>query len=1117
MSDTDDYSSNPSTTGTLAVGGTALGTFEYQPDFDWFKIHLDAGTTYVFAMTSAPGSYANLNTAVLRLYDAHNTMLTDWSMGGNDSGPAIQYTPTAGGDYFVSAEYYLYGTGLGPANVHYAVSAAIQQADSLSADIHTTGVLAPGGTVTGRFDVAGDVDWYKFHAEAGQHYIFTYPKNAVLPTVFGIYDVNGKQLADGYDPLELTTSGDYFIAVGGNIVGDYSLRAVNIVDDYSTNNSSAGVLTPGGQATGKLEYAFDQDRFNIQLTAGKIYTLDLSGDPRDEDILHFSVLDDQGKQIADSQSSFDGVNAQTLTFTATASATYSVIVSVDNYQHAGRGPYTIKASNPVPDDYGDTAASATQLTLGSPIEGSINFQSDVDVVKVALQAGTTYLLTLNAAPALSSTSLRITDQDGHVIGASNYQQVNTSFTPNATGDYYVTVSGNKGSTYTLVATAPTDDFGANATAAGKLAVDGSASGTLERSGDRDWFAIDMKAGATYEMSLKNAAGSALLSGSFYTQMNVVDAQGHVLARLDSNLNATGPQLSYRAAAAGTYYVEVAAGQPTGGYIVSAALGTPDDVGNQPADATRLDPGVAFSGMLAVPSDQDVFRVAVVAGQYYGFQLDHAPGAKMPNLQGTDARQTMLNVDTLRLSYSDSTYQVYLAKNTGDIYLTVDERPEYGANGYKLTATSLGSDDYGHYRDNANVASLAIGARLNGALNFAGDVDMLKVTLQQGESYQFDLLTSGSQGLNAKYSYGVSLYSANGTELVRSGGAFGWSFGYKAAGSGDYYLAVHANVTDINATGGYTLAASKMDAAPQLATPPATGAAAGIYHFLTLDFTEQIKVSDASGIVLRDAAGTEVGFDQSSAGRTVGTHLDLATQWHLAPGASYTLDIASNAIRDMAGNSFAGLHTTFTTVAAASAGTDGNDLLLGQSTGAAIHGGAGIDTAIYNNRKSQYNIVQHDGHAEISKLGGGKDILDGVERLSFQDKNIALDVNGVGGQAYRLYQAAFNRAPDLGGLGFWINAMDKGLSMMAAAGYFADSAEFQQLYGSNLSDDAYLTQLYSNVLHRTPDAGGKEFWLQALHNGTSRGDALGYFSDSAENQAALIGQISNGFEYIPAAG
>ncbi|MBV6321540.1 DUF4214 domain-containing protein [Duganella violaceipulchra] len=1115
MSNTDDYSSTPSTTGALTVGGSALGMFENELDLDWFKIHLDAGTTYVFAMTPAPGSNAKLNYAILALKDPNGLSLSGWHYGSDDGGPAFQYKPGVGGDYFLSAEYYPSGANF--AGIRYAVSAALQQADALSADIHTTGVLAAGVTMTGRFDVAGDVDWYKFHAEAGQHYTFSYPNSSVPPSIFGIYDVNGKQLTDNNRPLEPVISGDYFIAVGSNVAGDYALQVVNQVDDYSQDNSSAGILLAGGQITGKLDYISDTDRFNIRVSAGQAYTLELSGDARDSDILSFSVLDAQSTMMATSPLSNDA-DARSVTFKADTSGTYQVSVAYYGASHAGYDSYTLKASKPIADDFGDTTSSATPMTLGTAIAGKINFEHDVDVFKVALQAGTTYLLTLNNVQAGYANSLKVSDKYDQVVKTQHDAKANTSFTANATGDYYISVSGDQGSTYTLSATAPTDDVGATTAAAGELAVGGSVGGVLEHGGDRDWFAITMAAGATYAMSLKPAAGSALFDSADATTLNVVDAQGQVQAGLEVNRSAGGSPLSYRAAASGTYYIEVAAGQQTGGYVVSAALSAPDDVSDQPAGATRLESGIAFSGKLEVPIDKDVFKVAVVAGQYYGFLLEHAPGGKMPDLQGTDAQHYELGVNTPHLSDSDNTYQLYLANTTGDIYLTVSERPEDGANSYKLTATSLGSDDNASYRNGENT-NLVVGAQVSGVLNYAGDRDLITVTLHQGESYQFNLQSSASQGLNAKYGYGVELYDAQDTEVAHSSAQYGGSFGYKALRSGNYYLSVHANVTDLNATGGYTLAASKMDAAPQLAAQPDTGAAAGIFHFLALDFTEQIKISDASGIVLRDSAGKEVVFNPSANASPAGTHLDLTTQWHLTPGATYTLDIAAGAIVDLAGNGYAGLHTTFTTVAAASAGTGGNDLLVGQSNGAAIHGGAGVDAVAYGDRSSMYHIVQHDGHAEINHwLDGGKDILDGVERLHFQDKSIALDIDGVGGQAYRLYQAAFNRAPDLGGLGYWIDVMDQGLSVRSAAGFFAGSAEFQQLYGDKLSDDAFITQLYSNVLHRAPDEGGKAYWLQVMHNdGVSRGDALGFFSESQENQIALIGKIGNGFEYIPAAG
>lgn len=139
----------------------------------------------------------------------------------------------------------------------------------------------------------------------------------------------------------------------------------------------------------------------------------------------------------------------------------------------------------------------------------------------------------------------------------------------------------------------------------------------------------------------------------------------------------------------------------------------------------------------------------------------------------------------------------------------------------------------------------------------------------------------------------------------------------------------------------------------------------------------------------------------------------------------------------------------------------------------------------------------------------------VERLEFADATIAMDINGIAGKAYRIYQAAFDRTPDLAGLGYWIGQMDSGAETFnhVAAG-FVISAEFQRLYGANLTNNGFLTALYNNVLHRNPDQAGFDYWNGRISEGMARSDILASFSESNENQAQVIGVIQNGFQYIP---
>jgi hypothetical protein len=196
------------------------------------------------------------------------------------------------------------------------------------------------------------------------------------------------------------------------------------------------------------------------------------------------------------------------------------------------------------------------------------------------------------------------------------------------------------------------------------------------------------------------------------------------------------------------------------------------------------------------------------------------------------------------------------------------------------------------------------------------------------------------------------------------------------------------------------------------------------------------------------------------------------------------------------------------------GTAGNNVLSASSAGGLLDGKEGIDTVLFGNQRSQYALSNDGTNVSLYDFGSGSTTkLANVERLHFSDQNLALDIHGNAGEAYRLYQAAFNRTPDKVGLGYWIDALDDGNSLQNVAHSFVNSAEFASMYGANASDTQYVAALYANVLHRAPDATGYEFWLHALQI-APRDEVLVNFSESPENQAQVIGAIANGIGYTP---
>jgi hypothetical protein len=197
------------------------------------------------------------------------------------------------------------------------------------------------------------------------------------------------------------------------------------------------------------------------------------------------------------------------------------------------------------------------------------------------------------------------------------------------------------------------------------------------------------------------------------------------------------------------------------------------------------------------------------------------------------------------------------------------------------------------------------------------------------------------------------------------------------------------------------------------------------------------------------------------------------------------------------------------------GADGNDT---------IRGDGGKDVAIYQGKSNEYVVapgVDALGNAIriVSDTQSGRDGIDqlyGISRLQFSDTGLALDtgLDDTAAEAYRIYKAAFNRAPDASGLGYWIEQMDNGTKLLDVANAFIGSKEFMDKNGTNLSDVDFINAMYLNVLGRGADADGFNYWLGVMGNGLSRAAVLTEFSESGENVANVASLISGGIQYTP---
>ncbi len=127
-------------------------------------------------------------------------------------------------------------------------------------------------------------------------------------------------------------------------------------------------------------------------------------------------------------------------------------------------------------------------------------------------------------------------------------------------------------------------------------------------------------------------------------------------------------------------------------------------------------------------------------------------------------------------------------------------------------------------------------------------------------------------------------------------------------------------------------------------------------------------------------------------------------------------------------------------------------------------------------------------------GMWSDFVAGAQTVS--DIQSAVDYRGSDADTLRLYRAFMNRDPDVGGAVYWIDRTRNGSTADDLAWGFAQSQEFTNRYGT-LSNQAFLTLLYDNMLGRAPDAAGLAYWVDQMNRGLTQHGAVRWIVANTE--------------------
>lgn len=842
----DDYAADSSTNGSVGVGISSPGNIERAGDIDWFAVSLTAGTDYAISQQGSPSGQGTLSDPLMRVYDSSGALVATNDDGGTGLDALVGYTPTVSGTYYIAAGGYVTATG------SYVVAVTTNSSDGddgsdggsndsgtggtsddYAGDSNTTGTISGGSEVTGNIESIGDTDWFAVNLIAGNAYLIgqlggATSQGTLADPFLRLYDststlVGRNDNANGTRNAELsfvaTSTGVHYISAEafGTDTGTYTLAVVGdtgsgtTTDDYTNDSSTGGAASVGGSVQGDIETSGDRDWFALPVTAGTDYVIDLKGEPSSVGTLSdpvLSLLTADGTNLAVNDD--NGTNQEsTLSYTATS--TQTLYLAASGFGSA-TGTYTLSvaSSGGTSDSVGSDTTTGGTITVGSPVSGAIDFDQDADWYALSVAAGTAYTIDLTGRRSgdgtLRDPLLRLYDAAGALVttnddGGARFES-QLVYAATAAGTVYLSAEAFYGTgTYRLAVTSTTDDAGGDTTTGGTLSLGQALTGSLERSGDTDWYRISLTAGH-YQITGRGADSSV---GTLADPVVILrDANGTALGGDDDNGTGQEALALISVSQAGDYYVEMRSGDDGTGTYELQMTALANDVPGDSSTTSTLATAGSISGTVDIYGDADWYRFDVTSGQSYHIDLKGAPsnagtlGDPFLALYDSDG-STLLALDDDSGTGLESQL-TYTASSTETLFVAAAAYGT-GTGTYTLSTSSLSgvTDDYS--ADINTTGAAAIGGSVSGTVNYTGDDDWFALDLPANTAVTIALAGSGASPLSRPT---LSFYAATGTQINGySASVDGGSASLTTIG-GDTASRVYIGASAASGTGGYAV-------------------------------------------------------------------------------------------------------------------------------------------------------------------------------------------------------------------------------------------------------------------------------------------------------------------------
>ena len=795
------------TAATVDVGGSATGEIGTAHDRDWYAVKLVAGSVYRIDLEGSETGAGTLADPFLRgVHDAQGRLIagTADDDGGEGLNARLEFTAGETGIHYVAAGAHGGGTGA------YALSVReLLGEGEIRAAVASAAPLEVGGLARARIDGAGDRDWFAVELVAGTVYRIGIEGSEagggtlLDPWLRGIHgpdgrllagtaDDDGEGLGGGVEFAARETGTHYVVAgAGGDGTGAYTLSAVAVAGDVPAGVATTATVEVGGTATGELEAAHDRDWYAVELEAGVTYRIDLEGsetgvgtlaDPflhgiHDADgILIPGTTDDDGGAGLDSRLEFTARETGTHYIAAgghgPGAGAYRLTVATAGEAEAGEAgaePLDQEVQEGAPDTR-QTAQqrSETPETKEANEEDTEDTEDTIVLVPPVVVTGGAATQTMEQAQESVPDTTQAAQQQS---GTPETDEENTEdtvvlapplveFVPPLTED-------DDGEGSPLVAAEQSsdgysaDDYPADTTTTATVEVGGTATGEIERNRDRDWFAVELTLGNTYQIELE---GSRTGAGTLrYPNLRGIhDSEGNLIDGTSNALGGPGTlgRTIFTAPASGTHYFAVTGhDQSTGTYTLSVRL-IAQAVDDHPADATTtatVEVGGTATGNIELTGDRDWFKVVLDAGEFYRVDLKGRSTGdgtlRDPYLHGIYNSEGRLIADTTDNNSGEGRNSVvrFIAKDAGTHYIAAGmssgDSP-FGIGTYQLGIETIVATTDDIPADTGTTATIALDSDVSpyddppsppsGVIETPGDRDWFSVQLTAGTTYRIDL-------------------------------------------------------------------------------------------------------------------------------------------------------------------------------------------------------------------------------------------------------------------------------------------------------------------------------------------------------------------------------------------